>query len=313
MTPAEDFGQLRLKFTDPVQHHYEVIRPIVLFSETISERSRQTGVERTRVGEKAKRFVQQGMFGLVDQRTDKGGRKPHEYPEPVAAHILYLKQLYPPIHYREIVRILERKFGYQTNHHTVKRFLERYAIPVQLELDFPVYLDFEDAYQARWTVVQMYYQEERADGRQTPISVLAWCQGRTVDPKQLQRLFQSIRFDRTVNRYGFVSIQRFYLYAEQGLSRKRVAIWIYEGKLQIEYQQTMLAKYACDYDQHQKQLQNVSQPTLFQTPFKSPQLVLFALDDVQWLKIRQRVYHRQQKRLAKLGQQLPLLRFDIFA
>ncbi len=52
MTPSEEFGQLRLKFTDPVQHHYEVIRPIVLFSESISERSRQTGVERTQVGEK---------------------------------------------------------------------------------------------------------------------------------------------------------------------------------------------------------------------------------------------------------------------
>ena len=57
MTPAENFGQLRLKFTDPVQHHYEVIRPIILFSETISERSRQTVVERTQVGEKAKRFA----------------------------------------------------------------------------------------------------------------------------------------------------------------------------------------------------------------------------------------------------------------
>lgn len=96
MTPSDDFGQLRLKFTDPVQDSYEVIRPIVLFSETISERSRQTGVERTQVGEKAKRFVQQGMLGLVDQRTDKAGRKPHQYPEPIAAHILYLKQLYPP-------------------------------------------------------------------------------------------------------------------------------------------------------------------------------------------------------------------------
>ncbi len=138
MTPSEEFGQLRLKFTDPVQHHYEVIRPIVLFSESISERSRQTGVERTQVGEKAQRFVQQGMFGLADQRAGKAGRKPGEYPEPVAAHILYLKQLYPPIHYHEIVRIVERQFGYKTNHHTVKGFLARYPIPVQLELDFPV-------------------------------------------------------------------------------------------------------------------------------------------------------------------------------
>lgn len=122
MTPAEDFGQLRLRFTDLVQHHYEVIRPIVLFSETVSERSRQTSVERTQVGAKAKRFVQKGMFGVADQRAGQAGRKSHEYPEPVAAHILYLKQLYPPIHYREIVRIIERKFGYQTNHHTVKGF-----------------------------------------------------------------------------------------------------------------------------------------------------------------------------------------------
>jgi hypothetical protein len=84
MTSTEDFGQLRLKFTVPVQHHYEVIRPIVLFSKTISERIRQTGIERTQVGEKAKRFIQKGMFGLVDQRAN-AGRKRHQYPEAVAA------------------------------------------------------------------------------------------------------------------------------------------------------------------------------------------------------------------------------------
>jgi hypothetical protein len=156
MTPAEEFAQLRFKFTDPIQYEYEIIRPIVLFDKTISERSRQTEIERTRVGEKAKRFVQQGMFGLVDQRTGSVGRKPHEYPEAVATHILYLKQLYLPIHYREIVRIIERKFDYKTNHHTVKSFLDRYAIPVQLELDFTHYHDFNDSYQARWTVVKMY-------------------------------------------------------------------------------------------------------------------------------------------------------------
>ncbi len=579
MPPSEEFDQLKLKFVDYIQHDYEVIRPIVLFSERVAERSRQTGIERTRVGEKARRFVQQGMPGLIDQRAGKAGRKEHQYPDPVAAYILHLKQLYPPIHYREIVRIIERKFGYQTNHHTIKSFLKHYPIPVQLELKFSYFHDFEDAYQARWTVVRMYYQgwnkrsiagclnlsrrhvgriiaafeqdeftgledhrtrppnhphnqlslpflkgvldiqkehpragefrvhgilesrsdaqipgqrtvgramainrefhdapgpwqsdrkeaeadttpkylpyrpqyrhhiwyvdlrylvkidddwvysicilegysrtilagmasehqdlasvfqilfaalaqygcpdvivsdnaavftspqtqnilaalqiepkyiekgkpwqnlieaqfkvqlrladfkfekaqtfeniqqyhaefietfnttphwahKEREDGRRTPIQVLDWLRGRMVDPAQLQRLFQAIRFARTVNRYGFVSIQRYYIYVEQGLSRKRVSIWIYEGQLRLEYQQTMLAKYSCDYNKHKKQLQNVTQPTLFQAPFKSPQLVLFELDDEQWLKIRQRTFHRRQKRIAKLGQQLPLL------
>jgi len=158
MSAAKEFAQLKLKFIDPIQHDYEAIRPIVLFSETVAERSRQIDIERTVVGDKARRFVQEGMLGLVDQRASQAGRPGHAYPEAVASYILYLKQLYPPIHYREIVRIIERKFGYATNHHTVKRFLERYPIPVQLELDFTDFHAFEDAYQARWTVVRMWYE-----------------------------------------------------------------------------------------------------------------------------------------------------------
>ena len=156
--PLSDFNQLKLLFSDPVQHDYEVIRPIVLFSEHIATRSEQTGIERTTVGEKARRFIQQGMRGLLDQRATHSGRKPHAFPEPVAAYILYLKQLYPPIHDREIVRIVERKYGYRTNHHTVKRFLAHYEIPVQLPLAWTVFHEFEDAYRARWTVVRMYYE-----------------------------------------------------------------------------------------------------------------------------------------------------------
>src|SRR5205085_8198499 len=122
MSTSESFQQLALRFTDPVQHHYEVIRGIMLADETVAQRSRVTGVDPDTVSEKARRFLQHGMFGLVDQRTttDKGR---HRYPNVVAGTILYLKQLYPAIHYREIARIVERKYGYKTNHHTVKAFL----------------------------------------------------------------------------------------------------------------------------------------------------------------------------------------------
>ncbi|MDH3675846.1 MAG: DDE-type integrase/transposase/recombinase, partial [Anaerolineae bacterium] len=119
-----------------------------------------------------------------------------------------------------------------------------------------------------------YAHEEREDGRRTPMAVLAWVRGGAVDQDQLRRLFRKLRYIRTVNRYGFVSVQRFFLYAEQGLSRQRVSIWIYEGQLRIEYQETLLAQYQADYDQHQKRLQDVNQPTLYQTPFASPQMEL---------------------------------------
>ena len=64
MSAEADFEQIRLQFVDPIQHDYEVIRPIVLFGETAAERSRHTGMERTGVGDKARRFVLGGMEGV---------------------------------------------------------------------------------------------------------------------------------------------------------------------------------------------------------------------------------------------------------
>ena len=51
MNPMEDYNQLkfRFRFTDPIQDNYEAIRPVVLFAETVSERSRQTGIDGQRV------------------------------------------------------------------------------------------------------------------------------------------------------------------------------------------------------------------------------------------------------------------------
>ncbi len=158
MSAAEEFEQIRMNFIDPLQHDYEVIRPIILFAETAAERSRQTGVDRTVVGDKAQRFVQQGMLGLVDGRTQPTSGEEPLYPEAIAGYIIYLKQLYAPIHLREIERILLRKFGYKTNHHTLKRFLQPYETPIQLELDLTTFSSFADAYEARWTVVRMAYE-----------------------------------------------------------------------------------------------------------------------------------------------------------
>jgi len=155
VSAQQEFAQIRQYFIDPIQHDYEVIQPIVLLAETAAERSRQTGVERTVVGDKARRFVLEGMEGLRDRRTEARGPQTPVYPEAIAGYILYVKQLYPPIHLREMACIVLRKFGYKTNHHTLKRFLEPYDTPLQLELALPTFATFADAYQARWTVVRM--------------------------------------------------------------------------------------------------------------------------------------------------------------
>ena len=95
--------------------------------------------------------------------------------------------------------------------------------------------------------------------------------------------------------------------AEPGLSRQRVAIWVYEGEPRIEYQETILARYRCAYDQRQRRLQDVSHPLLYQTPSASPQLELLELDEAQWLKVQQRAWYRRPRQMRQMAEQLPLL------
>jgi transposase InsO family protein len=148
---------------------------------------------------------------------------------------------------------------------------------------------------------------QRAEGDRTPLDVLGWQRGRGVESKRLQELFSRTGFLRTVNRYGFVSVQRFYIYAEDGLSRKRVSIWIYEGELSIEYRQTLLAQYRCEVGRKPQQLLHVSDPTFYDTPFASPQLELIELDDEQWTKFQRRPSRSYTRRMAMLPQQLSLI------
>jgi transposase InsO family protein len=565
MQPEEPFSQMSQRLTDPIQYDYEVIRPIVLYSESIADRSHDTEMPRTTVSEKAKRFVLEGMLGLVDKRRESSEQKEIGYPEPVAKYILYLKHLYPPINYREIVRIIDKKFGHKTDHHKVKRFLDKHPVTMQLELELKHFHDFEDAYEARWRVVRMFYEgwnkksiakllklsrrhvadliaafekdgfagledkrtrptnhpdnqmtlpfiekvfhaqleypdagrfrlqgileqqmgddtpsegtvgramqhnrlwrgapdplktdretepkepaelpyhpryvhqywfidirylvklegqwvysiciiegvsrtilagmasryqdeiailqllhaafgdyglpwgivsdngsvftaeafmrvlegleiqpcpiekrqpwqsliesqfnierrladakfkqadsfeevqdhhaafiqlfnttrhwahRHRTDDKLTPVAVLAGRLGRSVEPSQLHHAFRQLQLFRTVNQHGCVSIQRFFIYAERGLARQRVAIWLYQDRLYVQYQQALLARYTCRFDRSAKSITHLSHPQLFRSHFASPQIELFELDDKQWLKILRRPEYMKQR------------------
>jgi hypothetical protein len=88
----DDFARIRTAFIDPLQHDYEAIRPVVLLGESAAERSRQTGIDRTTIADKAKRFVTDGMLGLAHGRTQSTPNEDSIYPDGIAAYIIYLKQ-----------------------------------------------------------------------------------------------------------------------------------------------------------------------------------------------------------------------------
>jgi len=574
MQQNEPFSQLYLRFTDPIQYDYEVIRPVVLFSQSTNSRSQETEVPRTTVREKAKQFVLEGMLGLVDRRAEATSNQKADYPEPIAKYILYLKQLYSPIHYREIARIIENKFGYKTNHGRVQRFLKKHPTPVQLELELTHFHEFDEAYEARWTVIRMFYEgwnkksiaavlklsrqhvtalvqafekdgfssledkrtrpethpdnqmtlpfmeqvfraqldypdagrfrlhgileqelgedipsertvgramthnrlwrsaphplgqdqaaaekepaelpyepryphqywfidirylvkfeekwvysiciiegvsrtilagmvsrhqdelailqllhaaigdygvpwgivsdnaavftaeaflrvleglgiqpcpiesrqawqnlieaqfnvqrrladaqiiraqsfaeiedrhaafvqlfnstrhwahRDRVDDRLTPVTVLNGMLGRSILPEDLQKVFRHLQFSRMVNQHGNVSIQRFYIYAERGLARRRVTLWFYQDRLHVEYQQTVLARYHYRLERGSKKIGTVSSPQLYRTSFASPQLELLELNDDQWTKIARRPEYAKRRVISTATRQL---------
>ncbi len=91
-------------------------------------------------------------------------------------------------------------------------------------------------------------------------------------------------------------------------TRHRVSVWLYEGRLQIAYQDALVARYTAPYDRRRKRLRAVSKPVLYQTSYATPQLELWDLDDEQWHKVlehpmRQR---RTQQASGPWALQLPL-------
>ena len=57
----DDFEQLKVSFIDPIQHDYEAIRPVVLGADTLRVGSHQVQIDRTVLGDKARRFLAQGV------------------------------------------------------------------------------------------------------------------------------------------------------------------------------------------------------------------------------------------------------------
>jgi len=106
-------------------------------------------------------------------------------------------------------------------------------------------------------------------------------------------------------------MQRFYIYAHRGLARQRISVWIYEYRLNIEYQQTLLVRYQSKIDRKRKALKSVAQPQFYPTPFSFPQLELFELNEAEWHRVWLRPPYVHSQIQEPLVKQLSLLGLDI--
>jgi putative transposase len=158
--PATDFAQLQLTFVDQMQWRYEVIRPLVLFSDrTATQRAQETQTHPDTVRTLQRRFRQQGMVGLIPAHLKVTARgRAARVPDAIRQEIDRLKALYAGFHSRELARILFFTFGYPIHHNTVKRLWHQSPITALQPPAQGEYRAYADRAYARLQIVRLYYQ-----------------------------------------------------------------------------------------------------------------------------------------------------------
>jgi transposase InsO family protein/transposase len=153
------FDQLQLRFRDPVQRRYEIIRPVLLEECTAAERATHTHLHPDTIGKLKRRFEQQGMLGLFPAHVEISTRgRQRQVPETVVEELQRLKGLYGGFHYRELGRILYYKTGHQLDHKTIKRLWQQLPHPPPSPLPRLDYHSHAARPQARAQVITLYCQ-----------------------------------------------------------------------------------------------------------------------------------------------------------
>jgi len=125
--------------------------------------------------------------------------------------------------------------------------------------------------------------EKREDGCHSPAAVLGGQKGTVYPESVLNRILFATRYVRRLDKNGFLRFQNWRFYGERGLPKAKVTIWIYEGSLKVEKEAVTLSEYEISMKDDHKQVQAVRSARRHETPFRSPQLTLFDLDEEGWI------------------------------
>jgi hypothetical protein len=154
------FDQLQLRFVDPIQWRYEVIRPFVLFDDrTATQRAAETHTHPETVRKLTRRFRHQGTLGLFPAHTEiSSPRRGQPIPVAVVDELTRLTALYNGFGYRALARIIHDTCHERIDDKTVKKLWQQSPVPVQGELPLGTYHSQADRSQARLQVITLYAQ-----------------------------------------------------------------------------------------------------------------------------------------------------------
>ena len=136
-----------------------------------------------------------------------------------------------------------------------------------------------DLWLDRYNTQRHQAHEHREDGRRSPSAVLGPVRMVRHHPVDLGRAFFSTRFTRTLDASGYARIKHWRIYAEEGLARSEVALWLGNDGLVVEHAGQALSRYDVSLSSGGAKLKDVTNPKLFVTRYRTPQPKLFGLED----------------------------------
>lgn len=172
-----------------------------------------------------------------------------------------------------------------------------------------------DRWMADYNSQEHFAHRHRREGRRSPSEVLSWVKRPRYRDEDLTRAFFSARHTRTLDALGYLVLQRFRLYAEEGLAGTEVAVWVQEDVLTVEYGGEALSRYEVECAPAAGvgavgRLRRVKGHALFETSVVLTQPRLFDLSEVLgeegWMKFLKLDEYapRRSRRPDKLQQTL---------
>jgi hypothetical protein len=148
-----------------------------------------------------------------------------------------------------------------------------------------------------YNVQDHYAHRHRREGWRSPSEVLSWVRSPRFWEQDLARAFFSARHTRTVDGLDYLILQRYGLYAEEGLAGTEVAVWVAEDSPTVEYGGETLRSYEVECEPETGvdsvgRLRRVKSHTMFESTIMPTQLRLFHLGQVLGEKGSANYMHR---------------------
>ncbi len=153
---TDDWQTIKQRSLWPEQVTYEMIRPVVLFSETPAERAKETGEARRSLYRRVEQFEEQGIMGLL-KPTQKQTEDTHRsLPTAMRQAIADLKAEFPFLHLREIATVCYIRFGRRPSHHTIQAVLAQSPPSIRTHRRYPPWAEIDDPAERRLAVVRLH-------------------------------------------------------------------------------------------------------------------------------------------------------------